>query len=815
MAGSAGRSARPRIAVTGLGIVAANASSVAEFKEALLQGRCGMRPVRSFATGDYVNRYAGVVDEPELGARAGDVKNVLDRGAQLALSAAHDAVADAGLKVEPGAGAGTMVALGTSLGGWVSYLESLRRDHAADPATDFKGPHAGLIDVSPCRIASVLCDRFGVSGGSLTAVTACAAGANAITLGMDAIRHGRSDVVIVCATDPLCELSFSGFNILMAMTDTVSRPFDKNRSGLQVGEGAAAMILESMEHADSRRAQIYCEVAGYGLSNDAHHLTQPDPAGRGACRAISRALRDAGVGPGDVDYINAHGTSTRHNDLMEVKAIEHTYGAHARHVPVSSIKSMIGHTLGAAGAIEAVATILALHHRFLPPTVNHESPMDDYRYDFVPSSRPADRADVMSSHSFGFGGNAACLLFRSASPSMERRDVRGRRVLSGCVVADTRGTGTGMSSTDANVAARYGRHHFSGMDCRLTALRNLLDYFGIKESFAGVVGMSSSHGFTYRPRPLRGAERLLHPDLDFTEHFYAISGSRTDCIEQAATTYNAELEGNYPDDAERSLDRMRVYLREGVPVMVAVSRRALATRMGRAYDMPAFMQGIDFGGHWVVLAGIDDRRKTVTLFESDWPRPVELAQDEFRRLRCLGDDRDNCFMKSRNRWMAFVPSGEQPPRAQLVGVALAKCLFRLRMRGRGGSAARGLHGIRTLANELPGWVVSKELSLEKLRATVFMLRLQSDALGGGGLGRREFTKFLGGAARECRSDALASAAASCGRAGAGWDRLVARLTGVFEPGFRSMAADVGSVLRDIVDAEERVADGIEAYVGGK
>jgi 3-oxoacyl-(acyl-carrier-protein) synthase len=203
----------------------------------------------------------------------------------------------------------------------------------------------------------------------------------------------------------------SGFNILMALSRSVSRPFDRNRDGLAIGEGAATLILEEYEHAQARGARIYGEILGYGLSNDGYHPTQPDPEAGGARRAILRALDDAGLEPEAIDYINAHGTSTQYNDLMELKAISSVYGEHARSVPISSIKAMVGHTLGAAGTIEAVATILALYDKFLPPTINFENAIEGYPYDFVPVGRAAADLRKAFSHSFGFGGAAACLVF--------------------------------------------------------------------------------------------------------------------------------------------------------------------------------------------------------------------------------------------------------------------------------------------------------------------------------------------------------------------------------------------------------------------
>jgi len=399
---------RRRIVVTGLGICASNGADVPQFHASLLAGTSGIRAVTDFDTTGYRNTQAGVVREIGFDPESAD--SSLDRASMLALKSAYEAVRDARLEIDEALAGRTAVSVGTSLGGMHGHVKRMRADFAADPATDFEGPYDDMLDVAPCQIANLLCHRLGARGGNATVVTACSAGSNSIALAADWIRRDRVDVVIASATDPLCELSFSGFNILMALSPTFSRPFDRDRNGLVVGEGGGTLILEEYEHALRRGATIHAELAGYGLSNDAYHATQPDPRAGGACRAIRRALADAGLGTGDIDYINAHGTATRYNDEMELTAVAEVYGDLMRRIPMSSIKSMVGHTLGAAGTIEAIATVLALKHGFLPPTINTSNPVDGYPYDFVPVPRPAEGLRSACSHSFGFGGNAACLV---------------------------------------------------------------------------------------------------------------------------------------------------------------------------------------------------------------------------------------------------------------------------------------------------------------------------------------------------------------------------------------------------------------------
>jgi 3-oxoacyl-[acyl-carrier-protein] synthase II len=401
---------RRRVVVTGLGIFVSNGRNVAEFRDNLFNGVSGIKEITQFDTSEYRTSRAGAISE--FDAAEHGVEG-LDRASQLALVATREAVKDSGICFERENRYRTSVCVGTSLGGMLGHMNRLRRDFEDPPAVPNAGSPADVMEVPPCQIANLLCSEFDIRGGNATVVTACAAGSNSITLAVDLVRQGRSDVVVSCASDPLSELSFSGFNVLMALSRTVSRPFDRNRDGLAIGEGAATLILEEYEHARQRGAPIYGEILGYGLSNDAYHPTQPDPDAGGARRAMLRALRDADVEPEAIDYINAHGTSTQYNDLMELKAIASVYGAHADHVPISSIKAMVGHTLGAAGTIEAVATLLAVRDNFLPPTINFQNPIDSYAYDFVPVGRPANVRKA-SSHSFGFGGAAACVIFGAA-----------------------------------------------------------------------------------------------------------------------------------------------------------------------------------------------------------------------------------------------------------------------------------------------------------------------------------------------------------------------------------------------------------------
>jgi 3-oxoacyl-[acyl-carrier-protein] synthase II len=248
-------------------------------------------------------------------------------------------------------------------------------------------------------------------GPKTTFMTACSSGATAIGYARDLIRLGAAEVMVCGGTEPLCRITYSAFNALQAVDPDYCKPFDRHRRGLTLGEGAGILILESLDHARRRGAGIYAEVLGCGISCDANHMTAPDPEAAGAVSAMTAALADAGIPPADVDYINAHGTATPANDRMEIRGIKTVFGARARRIPVSSTKSMIGHTLGAAGAIEAVACMLAIEHQFIPPTIHHETPDVDCDLDVVPGKARTAQVNTVLSNSFAFGGNNTALLF--------------------------------------------------------------------------------------------------------------------------------------------------------------------------------------------------------------------------------------------------------------------------------------------------------------------------------------------------------------------------------------------------------------------
>jgi 3-oxoacyl-[acyl-carrier-protein] synthase II len=261
--------------------------------------------------------------------------------------------------------------------------------------------------------------RFGAKGPNISVVTACATGNHAIGDAFRLIQRGTADIMIAGGAEAIIvPLTIAGFCSMKAMSTRneeparASRPFDANRDGFVCGEGGGILVLESLEHAQRRDARIYAEVVGYGMTGDAHHMTAPDPEGDGAARAMAGALQDAGIAPSDVGYINAHGTSTPYNDRFETIAIKRVFGEHAYKVAVSSTKSMTGHLLGAAGGIEAIATVLALAHGVLPPTINYETPDPECDLDYIPNQARKQDVELALSNAFGFGGTNATLVFR-------------------------------------------------------------------------------------------------------------------------------------------------------------------------------------------------------------------------------------------------------------------------------------------------------------------------------------------------------------------------------------------------------------------
>ncbi|MGQ9630004.1 MAG: beta-ketoacyl-ACP synthase II [bacterium] len=406
-----------RVVVTGVGVVSPVGTGKEKFWDSLRAGKSGIGRITLFDSSDQRVHIAGEVKDfdPLQFISERDVKKT-DRFAQFALAASKMAVADAGLKIEEEDPDRIGVIIGSGIGGTTTWEEQHRALIAKGP----KKVSPFFIPMMIINIASGLVSiEFNVKGPNSSLATACATGNHAIGDSAKIIARGDADVMICggseAAVSPLSVAGFAAMRVLSTRNDEpqrASRPFDRDRDGFVIGEGAGILVLESLEHAERRGARIYAELAGYGLTGDAYHITAPAPEGRGSAKAMMMALRDAGMSPDDIDYINAHGTSTDLNDKNETIAIKSVFGERAYKIPVSSTKSMIGHLLGAAGGVEAVACVLTLENQILPPTINYETPDPDCDLDYVPNEARAAKVRTVMSNSFGFGGHNAVLIMK-------------------------------------------------------------------------------------------------------------------------------------------------------------------------------------------------------------------------------------------------------------------------------------------------------------------------------------------------------------------------------------------------------------------
>ena len=408
---------RARVVVTGMGAVTPLGSSVEKFWDGLVAGRSGIGPITLCDTTGYPTRIAGEITDfqPDKYINSRESRRMA-RFSQVSLAAAYMAMEDASLDLEREDAERIGVLLGNGAGGLST---------TQDACADMTGK--GVMRINPFFIPMMLPNMasanvarlVGAKGYNSTVVTACAASNQAIGEAAEAIRRGAVDVVLAGGSEAsISEIGLSGFCILKALSthneepEKASRPFDANRDGFVPAEGAAILILESLEHALERGAPILAEVAGYGASSDAFHAVQPDENGEGASRAMRWALENAGITTADVDYINAHGTSTPLNDAVETMAIKSLFGERAYSVPISSTKSMIGHALGGAGALEAVACVKTILDGVIHPTVNQENPDPACDLDYVPNVARRQPVDVVLSNSFGFGGQNTCIVLR-------------------------------------------------------------------------------------------------------------------------------------------------------------------------------------------------------------------------------------------------------------------------------------------------------------------------------------------------------------------------------------------------------------------
>jgi 3-oxoacyl-[acyl-carrier-protein] synthase II len=406
-----------RVVITGIGLVSSLGIGTSANWSALLAGTSGVTRVTKFDVSGFATQIAAEVKgfDPLQFIEKKDVKK-MDVFIQYAVAAAQFAMDDSGLRITPANAPDIGVFLGSGIGGFTT----IEREHQA------------LLDGGPRRIspffipsaiinlaAGQVSIRFGAKGPNLATCTACSASAHAIGDSYEIIKRGDAEAMIAGGSEAaITPMSVGGFGALRALStrndepSRASRPFDTDRDGFIIGEGAGVVILEELEHARRRGARIYAELVGYGMSGDAYHITAPSEDGDGGVRVMRMAIRKAGIAPEDVDYINAHGTSTPYNDRLETLAIKTCFGAHASALTISSTKSMTGHLLGGAGGLEAGISALAVHHQCVPPTINLDNPDPECDLDYVPHTSRAVKIRYALSNSFGFGGTNAALLFK-------------------------------------------------------------------------------------------------------------------------------------------------------------------------------------------------------------------------------------------------------------------------------------------------------------------------------------------------------------------------------------------------------------------
>ena len=406
-----------RVVVTGIGLVSALGIGTEETWSGVRAGQSGVTRITRFDISGYATQIAAEVKgfDPLAFIEKKDIKK-MDLFIQYAIAAAQFAMDDSALEITPDNAPNVGVYIGSGIGGFIT----IEREHEALL-------NGGPRKVSPFFIPSAIINlasgqvsiRFGAKGPNSATCTACSASAHAIGDAYEIIKRCDADAIIAGGSEAaICPMSVAGFGQLRALSTRndeparASRPFDKDRDGFIIGEGAGVLILEELEHAQRRGAQVYAEIVGYGMSSDAYHMTAPSEDGDGARRVMAMAVRKAGIAPSDVDYINAHGTSTPYNDRLETLAIHNCFGEHARNLAISSTKSMTGHLLGGAGGLEAGITALAVRHQIVPPTINLDDPDPECDLDYVPHQSRRMPIRYALSNSFGFGGTNAALLFK-------------------------------------------------------------------------------------------------------------------------------------------------------------------------------------------------------------------------------------------------------------------------------------------------------------------------------------------------------------------------------------------------------------------
>ena len=399
-----------RIVITGVGVISPIGNKKDVFWDALISGTSGVSEVTSFDTSPFnVHKGCFVKDFNYDDYINNGSSREIGKGSQFAIAAAKLAIEDSNIGLNNIDPERAGVSIGTTAGEIqilekVNYIRHEKGDDSVDP---------GLFLKHPCvNMPSNISIEFGFKGPSTIIPTACAAGNYAIGYACDLIKLGRTDIMLAGGSDPFSKVAFVGFSRLNAIAPNICQPFDKGRKGLLVGEGAGMLVLESLEGALARNANIYAEILGYGLSCDGYHITIPHPEGNGVTSAMEKALKDAKIKPEDVQYMSAHGTGTVANDKAETISIKKVFGEHAKNLAISSIKSMLGHTMGAASAIEAIACALSIKESVVPPTINYETRDPECDLDFVPNIKREMKVNIAMNNAYAFGGNNSSLILK-------------------------------------------------------------------------------------------------------------------------------------------------------------------------------------------------------------------------------------------------------------------------------------------------------------------------------------------------------------------------------------------------------------------
>jgi 3-oxoacyl-[acyl-carrier-protein] synthase II len=397
-----------RVVVTGMGVLSPIGNNIEEFRNGLQKGASGIVPIWSFDTSKHRTKYGGEIRDFDPYTYNIPNPDGLDLCGQYAIAAIDEALKNAYLLLDRIDPFRAGISFGVLAGGVMSF------DHYLTQKFETGKSDPKLAMQSQSKITSDVARRLKIHGPNVTTATACAAGLGSICYGFDCIRYGHADVMITGGSDPLTRSTYAGFNSLQAVSKTASKPFDRDRDGISMGGGSGALILEELDFAQKRGSPILAEVRGYGLSNDANHQTEPHPQGLGAILAMKRALIDAGLSNKDIDYIGGHGTATEKNDEAELIAVKGVFGERAGYIPISSIKSMVGHTMGASGSLTAISCILAIKYGFLPPTINFQNPIQGFEnWDFVPNQSRQAQVHVTMANAFGFGGHTTSLIISS------------------------------------------------------------------------------------------------------------------------------------------------------------------------------------------------------------------------------------------------------------------------------------------------------------------------------------------------------------------------------------------------------------------